>query len=185
MKMHLTLLALFLLLASACSDDDAAQPSDNLLHYDGPNQTGPVLDAGFYEAAARFPATETARFEGAQLVAVRWFMGPAPAGCEVRVYGPGPAGRPGTSLYMANVTADVEEFAWNEHTLTVPVDIEAEELWISIAFTHSQTQQSIGCDTGPNDPNGDWLFRSVANNWQRYSAFTPERVNWNIRGVVE
>ncbi len=184
MKKSATFLLFFLLVMAACSDDDGMQP-ENLLNYDGPNQTGPVLEAGDYEAAARFPASETDRFSGQSLTEVTWFLGPAPQRCKVRVYGPGDGSAPGDLLYEGDVTADVETLSWNTHRLNTPVPITGQELWIAIAFTHTQEQQSIGCDAGPNHPNGDWLFRSSTNDWQRYSNFTPERVNWNVRGRVE
>ena len=58
------------------------------------------------------------------------------------------------------------------------------DLWISLAITHSDVQQSIGCDAGPNKSGGDWLFKSADGLWDTYLDRTGESVNWNIRGIV-
>lgn len=185
MKQMFFLLALGVVLALAgCGKDNNDPADDNLLRYDGENSTGPQLDAGFYETAARFPSDQTSRFAGRRLSGVRWFTGPLPVTCEVRIYGPGQNNQPGALLYSANVINQVRAFGWTEHTLSAPLTLSAEELWISIAFTHDQTTQSIGCDAGPNRPNGDWIFDSNNNIWETYRQRTGESINWNIRGVV-
>ncbi|NBC09496.1 MAG: hypothetical protein GVY26_20080, partial [Bacteroidetes bacterium] len=45
-------------------------------------------------------------------------------------------------------------------------------------------QQSIGCDAGPNQSNGDWLYDSNDSQWLPYTDRTPESINWNIRGEL-
>lgn len=174
---------LSLLALSACQKEDES-PVSSGLSYDGPNASGPLLLAGNFEAAARFPASETSAFQGQRLREVTWFMGVLPASCKVRVYGPGNGNEPGSLLYSADVTDRVQVPAWNTHELRDPIPIDGQELWISIAFTHPATQQSIGCDAGPNVPDGDWLFSSNDNQWRTYIQRTGESVNWNIRGIV-
>ena len=184
---RISILGLFALLAfSACQkNDEPPVPSgENVLNYDGPNATGPLLAAGEYEAAARFPAVETSPYEGKPLTEVTWFMGILPSSCKVRIYGPGSGDEPGQLLYSADVTDRVQVPAWNTHELRDPILIEGQELWISIAFTHPAQQQSIGCDSGPNVAGGDWLFSSNDNRWRTYVQRTGESVNWNIRGIV-
>jgi len=174
-----------LLAFSACRDDDQPIPSgENVLNLDGPNATGPLLAAGDFEAAARFPASVTSPFQGKELKEATWFMGIRPSSCKVRIYGPGNGEKPGQLLYSADVTDLVQAPGWNTHELRNPVLIDGQELWISIAFTHPVQQQSIGCDAGPNVPGGDWLFSSNDNQWATYVQRTGESVNWNIRGVV-
>ncbi|MCB0592654.1 MAG: hypothetical protein H6557_28025 [Lewinellaceae bacterium] len=184
---RISILGLFALLAfSACQkNDEPPVPSgENVLNYDGPNATGPLLAAGEYEAAARFPAVETNPYEGKRLTEVTWFMGILPSSCKVRIYGPGSGDEPGQLLYSADVTDRVQVPSWNTHELRDPILIEGQELWISIAFTHPAQQQSIGCDSGPNVAGGDWLFSSNDNQWITYVQRTGESVNWNIRGIV-
>ena len=78
MKLRISLLALFaaVCLFSACGDDDTVvEPTgDNVLSHDGPNDSGPILAADTYEAAAMFPASMTASFVGKQITEVSWFM---------------------------------------------------------------------------------------------------------------
>lgn len=166
------------ILFGACKKD-----SENFLQLDGDNFSGPLLEAGAHEMAVRFTSDATSRFQGKQLTAVRWFTGPRPATTEVRVYGPGSGNTPGALLFSKNVSSSVRPQSWNEYELDTPVDITGEELWISIAFTQTESGQSIGCDSGPNKPGGDWLF-SIDSEWRTYIQRTGESVNWNIRGRV-
>lgn len=180
----------FLLLLGAtlsflgCGKDDNNPADANLLRYDGDNATGPLLNAGEYETAARFTTVQTTPFSGRNLIGVRWYTGPKPVTCEVRIYGEGITNNPGSLLYSANVINQVRDFGWTEHTLPSPITLDGSELWISIAFTHDSRTQSIGCDAGPNRANGDWIFDASVNEWQTYRSRTGESVNWNIRGVV-
>lgn len=182
MKKYFILPALALvLLAFGCKED---APLDNTLRLDGENQSGPLLEAGAYELAVRFTPQQTAKFAGRQLESVQWYNGPRAATTILKVYSEGTPGEPGSLLYSATVTSQVKSFTWNEHKLTTPVDIPDGDLWISLAITHSDVQQSIGCDAGPNKSGGDWLFKSADGLWDTYLDRTGESVNWNIRGIV-
>ncbi len=156
---------------------------NNLLQLDGENATGPLLSAGPHETAVRFSPDLTGKFEGKTLSSVLWYTGPRAASTEVRIYGPGIGNQPGTLLYSKDVSSSVRPFSWNEHTLTTPIPINGEELWIGIAFVHAEEGQTIGCDAGPNRSGGDWLF-STDNEWRTYLTRTGESINWNIRGKI-
>lgn len=169
----------FLLLTSCGSDDNL----DFLLSLDGDNLTAPNLEPGVHEAAALFTSNETGSYDGRELIEVTWFMGPVPPfRTEVRVYGPGTNGNPGSLLYSADVTAGLDLGAWNRHVLATPVAITGQDLWISVLVEHANTQQSIGCDAGPNVAGGDWLMSD--GNWQTFRDRTGDSINWNVRGVV-
>lgn len=174
-------LAALLLFGTACKKDEV----DNLLNYDGENQTAPLLTAGVHELAARFTSDLTGPYAGRQLLAVQYFMGPKPQIAELHVYGVGGPDFPGNLLYSANITDEIRTLSWNEHVLSTPVDIAAEDLWISIIVTHAAEQQSLGCDNGDRYlGNGDWLFQSSDLEWKTFRERTGEEVNWNIRGRV-
>ena len=66
-----------------------------------------------------------------------------------------------------------------------PVVIDAEEpLWIEAEVEIATAQQTIGCDApGSLVVGGDWLWSE--DRWAPFSERTSERVNWNIRGIVE
>lgn len=182
----------FALLASlsfmACNNDDddpTPETPEDELRYDGPNQTGPVLEAGTYEAAVRFPASYLDAYEGRSIDAINFFLGDLPASCEVRVYeGTTADNEPQTQIYSFDVSAGVEAPSWNRLALNDPIPVAGEDLWLSIVLTHDAEQQSIGCDAGPNQVNGDWLYNSNDGQWLPYTDRTPERVNWNIRGEL-
>ncbi|MEM1321291.1 MAG: hypothetical protein AAGG75_13635 [Bacteroidota bacterium] len=179
-----------LMVSTGCSDDDEPRFSDGVLRYDGPNASGPSLNAGGYEAAARFPADVTSLevFTGRRLTQVQWFMGFVPEECQVKIYGNGADDQPGSLLYEANVLSSVTAGQFTTHTLTTPIDLTGEDLWISIAFRHGTTMQSIGCDAQNSGvTNGDWLFSGNDARWLPWTTRTNgvDRINWNIRGITE
>ncbi len=185
MKNVFLLLLLGAVAFSSCDkDDDTVPVPDNVLHYDGPNQTGPLLAAGYHEAAVRFTTNELLPFQGKQLTEVEFFMGIAPAEASLKIYGAGSNDLPGDLLYSANILPGIKIGEWTTHALGAPIDIPNDELWISIGLKHDVEQQSIGCDAGPNQTNGDWLFSNSDSTWETYIDRTSESVNWNIRGVV-
>lgn len=189
MKLSTSILALLMaiLILPACSDDDnnPAPSGDGILSYDGPNSTGPNLDPGVYQAAAMFPSSLTVPLIGKNLTKVSWFMGNRPARVLVKVYGEGSNAQPGVKLYEADVTNTVASVAWTTHTLTSPIEITGDDIWVSIEFEHSTTMQSMGCDDGPAQNNGDWLFQSSDAQWLTFRDRTNENINWNIRATTE
>lgn len=184
---------LFALLASlsfmACNNDDDDNPTpttfEDELRYDGENLTGPVLSAGTYEAAARFPASFLEEYEGRSIEAINFFLGDIPAGCVVKVYeGTTTGNQPENEIYSFDVSAGVQAPSWNRLTLNNPIPVGSEDLWLSIVLVHNQEQQSIGCDAGPNQTNGDWLYDSNDGQWLPFVDRTPDNINWNIRGEL-
>jgi len=186
MKKYLILISLALIALSfeACEDGDGGSDLSFVLQYDGDNTTGPILPAGTHELAVRFTEKELTPYLGKSLEAIYFFVGNRPAECQLVIYGANNASRPGTVLYSANVTNALTAPNWNTHKLATPIEITGTDLWLSIRVTLAQQQQSIGCDAGPNKPNGDWLYRSDDRQWIGYEQRTGERVNWNIRGLV-
>lgn len=171
-------LALF---ASACKDDN---DTENRLNLDGSNQTGPLLDVASWQAGARFSPAETAQFSGLRLIEIEYYILDGPAGATLIVYGPGVDNQPGDELYRAVIGNSIRPGQWNTHRISTPIDITGEELWITVGIVHDIPQQSIGCDAGPANDGGDWLFSSTDGEWRTYRDRTGESVNWNIRGVV-
>ena len=166
----------------ACEKESAGL--SYVLQYDNGNVTGPILPAGTHELAVKFTTTELTPYLGQQLEAVRFFVGNRPAQCQLFIYAENTSSRPGTALYNANLTNALTVGDWNTHKLATPIEITGDDIWISVSVTLDQQQQSIGCDAGPNKPNGDWLYRADDRQWISYEQRTGERVNWNIRGVV-
>ena len=185
MKISHFLLLFAAFFIAACGDDDPTPTPDNVLHYDGDNNSGPLLAAGEHELAVHFPATKMADYAGKKLTEVEFFVGqPLPQTCKLRVY-QGGANAPGTQVYEVVVTSGLQTLKWNKHLLAPPLDLAGEDLWISVFVVHASEQQSIGCDAGPRKDGGDWLFQSLDSAWKTYAERTSESVNWNIRGTVE
>jgi len=189
MKLRISILALFaaVCLFSACGDDDTVvdPTGDDVLNHDGPNDSGPILAADTYEAAAMFPASMTSSFAGKKITEVTWFMGAAPTNCAIKIYREGAAGQPGTKIYDVDVTSSVVPLTWSRHTLSSPIDIDGTDLWIAVEFVHSADARSMGCDAGPAVTNGDWLFQSSDAQWLTFRDRTNENINWNIRAITE
>jgi len=183
----LLLLALSLVFASCNKDDDTAEEvNDSQFSYDGAAQDAPALEEGTYDLGARFPASLTDNFEGKQLEEVSFYILTVPSKCELLVFGEGTDSEPGSLLYTANLTTSIDGESWNKHVLTTPVDITGEDLWICVRVEHVATMGSLGCDTGPANSNGDWMFVGSTNEWTTLRNFSDNvvNINWNIRGKV-
>lgn len=183
LKITMALALCSLLFVAACKDDDPA--ADNILRLDGENATGPLLAAGEHELAIYFPESKMASYAGKELTEVEFFVGePLPQTCLVRVYEGGSVA-PANKLYEFDVTSGLQTLRWNRHILSDAVSLSGNDLWIAVFVVHSQNQQSIGCDAGPRQDGGDWLFQSFDGAWKTYQERTNESVNWNIRGKVK
>ncbi len=186
MKNILSIALLFALMLSACQSDDDGPFANGLIHYDGENNTAPNLDPGEYEAAARFPANMLADFAGKRIIEIDYFMGFRPAACEIKIYSGSSNDQPVDLLYSANVTNGISETSWNTHSITRDLPIANEDIWVSVAFRHDIRMQSIGCDFGPAQGDGDWLFQLNDNEWRTFlDRTTTESINWNIRMQLE
>ncbi len=181
---HLAFIILAISLAFTACDKDEIIDAD--LYHDGPNNTAPFFDPGIYEAAARFTSNEMSQFSGKQLEVFEFFILNLPTACEIRVYGEGTNNEPGPLLTSADVTNVINSNSWNNLTLSTPVPLDGSEIWLAVRLTHGQRTNSIGCDSGPADSDGDWTFSDDDNEWKSYRERTSQQVNinWNIRGQV-
>ncbi len=184
--MKLYRLLFFALISAAlmsCSDDDGDL---FVLSYDGNNENAPILEAGVHEAGARFTSSLLDGLEGRELESVDFWLAEYPDRCEVLIYDEGTATSPGTLLYSADVTFVTQNFDWNTHVLSTPIEITGDDLWVVIKVEHTEAYQSIGCDPGPAQTNGDWMLSSDDDLWRSFRDRTGNQVsiNWNIRGNV-
>ncbi len=153
------------------------------LHYDGDNasaigwNTPPVT----VTVAARFPNAMTLPYAGMDLTSVEVYVNelnapPASNLMKVKIFGMGQTYEPGSLLYEQDFTP--VGAAWETITLTTPVKVTGEDLWVG--YTLTQTTPSIyipGTDGGPADPNGDFLSTGVG--WSHLAPALD--YNWNIR----
>ncbi len=167
---------------SACKKDPPQ--TDKIINYDGNNADSPSLPGGSYEASARFGPLQVDAYVGGDILSVQYFIYEVPNRCELVLYANDNGNLPGTELYRKDITPDVRANSWNTHALSLPVRIPSQGFWASIFFGHNRDQRTIGCDAGPANINGDWLFDSLDEEWMTYRDRTGESVNWNIRVVV-
>lgn len=186
-RLVLTLVFVSLALMS-CSEEsivtNEGNVSESSLRYDQGQLSSPFLAAGKYEAAARFTAVQIGNLAGREITEVHYYISNKPENCKVKIYGPSSASSPGSLVYSAEVTSATQANQWNVHKLTQGVKLAAEDIWISIEFSHSNGQATIGCDPGPAVKDGDWLYATSDGTWTPLSQRTTISINWNIRGIV-
>jgi hypothetical protein len=166
----------------SCNDD----LPDADLAYDSENADAPFLLAGTYQACARFTSAETSTLSGTPLSSIDYYFANLPQRAEVKVFGEGTTTSPGDELYSSNVTL-ASNTGWNTHQVAGEVEITGGDIWICLELLHDSEINTIGCDAGPADPDGDWLFSDLDNEWQSFRQRTNQNVsiNWNIRANVE
>ena len=186
-RLVLTLLFLSVALMS-CSEEsimtNEGNVSESSLRYDQGQLSSPFLDPGNYEAAARFTAVQIGNLAGREITEIHYYIANKPENCKVKIYGPQSAAMPGSLVYSAEVTSATQANQWNVHKLTQGVKLAAEDIWISIEFSHSTRQATIGCDPGPAVKDGDWLYATSDSVWTPLGQRTTISINWNIRGIV-
>ena len=161
----------------------AAPATDDVtLNYDGPNASSVGLTGpNEWEAAAKFPASIVNPYAGMELTKVRVFINdPDPADdLAVKVYGMNLDYLPGTLLAEQAFSPILLD--WNEITLTTPVPVTGEDLWIA-CYTNqtTATTHAIGTDAGPSVYNGDWI--STGPGWGHLLPGID--ANWNIQGIL-
>ena len=159
------------------------------LHYDGDNasaigwNTVPVT----VTVAARFPSAMTLPYAGMELISVEVFTNDLNASggndMTVKIYGMGNTYEPGALLYEQAFTPSAA--SWQTITLTTPVMITGEDIWVGYTFT--QVTAGIftpGTDDGANyNSNGDYLSTGVG--WSHLGNNPALMYNWNIRANLE
>ena len=193
MKIRLLLLTLSVIFVASCNKDDGIPDGEATLRYDGENFSGPELEAGYHELAIYFPSSTMSQYSNWKLSEINFFAGGVDLSvstdsCAVKIYDAGSSNTPGALLYEANVTGTLTanlDGQWRQHLLPTPLTVSGDGIWIALAIRQDTKRQFIGCDSGPNQANGDWLFQGSDNQWQSYVQRTSESVNWNIRAFVE
>ena len=187
MNKFLILLLSIAVLATSCQDDDGPTTTDDVLKYDGDNNDAPFFDDGTYEAAVRFTASDIAPFEGRVLEEIEVYISESiPDETFIKVYKGGSNNTPGDLIYERDITSNVAANFWASHVIDETITLENDEYWFAIQVKHSSLIRSFGCDAGPADSNGQWLWTSADNSWitfnERNNNGAGFNVNWNIRG---
>lgn len=185
MRSLLCTLILFSIIFSACGEDNGASGS-NVLNYDSENATAPNLPPGEYAFAARFPALITRNVEGRSIQSISFYAYEQPENLTLQIANDSSPTEPATPYYSQEITSFAPN-AWNTVPLSNPVIVEGEPLWIILSFDFGGNlpRQVIGCDQGPANPNGDWLYDEADGLWERFLVRIGDSVNWNIRVVLD
>lgn len=158
------------------------------LNYDGDNATAPLLPAGVYEAAVLFTPLELLGLDGKQVTEVILFVQDVPISATVRFFEGSSNGAPESLVSSQGIRSELVENSWSRVSLSSPVTIdEKKDLWLTLRFELSGDSQTLGCDTGPAEDYGDFLFDDSDGLWQKLSSRTSGgiNINWNLRMVVE
>ena len=166
---------------ASCGDDN-----DSEIHYDGANFSAPELIVGTHEAAAKFTASFIQSNVGRNVEAVSYYLQSIPQACEIRIYDEGTNVEPGALLYSADVTASMGPNRWNTHDLSDVVTLADKDIWVVVRLVHTASAATIGCDEGPADSNGDWLWGDIDNEWITFRDRSSQQtdINWNIRMIL-
>ena len=170
-------------LAVSCQDDPVVISAD--LHLDGVNATAPTFEPGVHNCAVRFSAGVTSGFFGKDLEEIEFYLADVPNQINVQVFAEGSRTEPGDLLYEEDITNEVNPDSWNLHTLSSKIPIVGEDIWVAFEISQLSRIATIGCDSGPAVPDGDWVFTSETNRWETFRELTgTESINWNIRANV-
>lgn len=175
---------LFLLTIIFSCGDDAGVEGDNILSYDGENATAPVLPPGSYNTSVRFTSNLLRNVEGRTIESVGVYIYEIPDAAMLTIYYDDTPQEPGSIAYSQDITSSLNSDAWNTINLTTPFEITGEPIWLGVQFNLNTPSQIVGCDQGPANPNGDWLFDSADQEWLRFENRVGDSINWNIRAVL-
>ncbi len=180
---------LFLLLLAgfiiSCGDDEGPEiPGERIvLSYDGDNDTAPTFPAGLYEFAARFPTTLTRNAVGKSIEQVSFYLYEAPSLMYINISEDQTTTSPGAILNTQMVNNPTPN-SWNTVTLDTPYELTGSAVWVGIEVTQDEQIQTVGCDAGPANANGNWLYDEENMEWATFSARANESVNWNIKAIL-
>jgi hypothetical protein len=177
------LIGLMLVFSTACSDDDPQPAGDNVINYDGPNDTAPTLASGFYEFGVRFTNRELSGSVGKSITEISFYMYDVLPRVTVTFSPDFTISEPAEIQYSEDVT-NLTANAWNTFQLQTPFPIDGNPLWIGVKVDLPQAMQTIGCDAGPANANGDWLYSDEPPTWDTFRALNNVSVNWNIRATI-
>ena len=177
-------------LQAAVTDQDVHltwnAPPDNVLRWDGGNAgNGIGVGGGTFEVSARFDHSLMNSLTGKELREVEIFINNPPDNVTLKIYDQGTPTSPGTLLYSEDVTSSIASYAWNTITLTTPIILSGNDIWIGYEVTHTGTTFPAGCDDGPMVyPDGQWTYLAPGT-WAPLSDLAPTLTyNWNIAGLV-
>lgn len=158
--------------------DSSSQVFYQILHYDGPNGDAIGLTAGgTFHVAARFPTSMVGPFANYVLESVDIYINTVPVNAILKIWGAGTGTSPGAILHQQVFTPT--GMSWNNIVLSSGLVLQGTDIWVGYSVTHNAGQYPVGCDSGPANPNGDWLSMNGVS-WEHLAGYGLN-YNWNIR----
>jgi len=172
-------------LLMSCGDDDGPEISEDavVLSYDGENVTAPTFPAGLYEFAARFPTNLTRNVTGRTIDQVSFYLYNAPEVMYINISRDNSPTLPG-AIENTQMVNNPRPNSWNTITLDTPYELDGSPIWVGIEVTQNDAIQTVGCDAGPANANGDWLYDEETMTWETFVSRSGESVNWNIKAII-
>ncbi|HPK05285.1 MAG TPA: choice-of-anchor J domain-containing protein, partial [Bacteroidales bacterium] len=160
--------------------ENLTRDDEIVLHYDGDNDSAIGANGEELSFAARFPSAMVAQYAGFSLEYVDVYIWDVPFGSTLMIWGAGTTTEPGTLLYQQEFEA-VEE--WNTINLDEPLLLDGTDIWVGYHVEYDAGEYPGGCDEGPADPDGAWVF--INGGWYRLYELDPDLdYNWNIRAYL-
>ncbi len=162
----------------SCGDDG----DEVIFNYDGNNATAPTLPSGFYEFSIRLPSQLTRNVIGQSIGEVSFYLYELPDQAVVSI-SEDDNGQPGAVLFSQQLTG-LRRNSWNDVEINEAFAITGNTIWVGIQVRINDIRQTIGCDAGPANPNGDWLYDESDQQWLTFRERVGDSINWNIRVKV-
>ncbi len=156
--------------------------TSTVLHYDNGfiNAVG-LNNGGYYYASVRFPSSITTLYSGYTMESVEVYINDVPLNSKLYIWGKGSSSAPGYVLHEQPFTPLAN--SWNTITLTRPIVLSTQDIWVGYSTTHVYNKPPSGCDDGPQVPDGCW-FSTNGTQWMHLYDLGLS-YNWNIRALVK
>ena len=156
---------------------------DVVIRYDnGINDDAIGLTAGgTFQVSAYWPAASMAQYAGMELTSVEIYINDPPTSSVLKIYGQGSATVPGALLHQQ--TLSVNPVAWNNITLSTPVSITGNDIWIGYEVTHAAGLFTPGCDAGPAVAGFGDMISLDGVSFEPMSGLGLN-YNWNIAATI-
>jgi hypothetical protein len=153
---------------------------DGIMYYDGDNASSiGWLTSYDLIAAVRFQNDQTSMHVGQEIESIDIYINDLPVGdITVYIWSKGGFINPGATTVLAEKTVTPVAHSWNTVTLTTPVQVTGDEIWVGFKFTTPAGGNTLGIDGASVIPATNYL--KIDDVW---SEFTNGG-NFNIRANV-
>jgi hypothetical protein len=188
-KVHMKISVIFsfvlLLAAAVFPQNNPAYLLD--IHYDNDYANSIGSANTDFIIAAKFNEYILSPYVGKSIQQVKVYINNPTVGSTgtVKIYNAGSSSAPGELLY-SSPPVHVNSNSWNTIPIPVLITVPPSDLWIGFEAQSgpSGSHSWAGCDSGPNDPDGQYVF--YGGSWRVLTALGASfTYNWNIRMVIE